>query len=156
MTPVVGIDPGGTNTGIVVREGDRLWFASTLHRALRPLPEYIADVLRVVDEAQHRPGLPIAVEDVTPPTGFRNGQRAPIDPASLIGTAAVLGAVLARYPDAVVVPPGGHGSGPAGAYPPELIGPREGKALTGRLRHCRSAWDVAGAARLVARIGAAS
>jgi len=70
----------------------------------------------------------------------------------------VLGAVLNEVPlhDAVerlvVVPPGRNGSGPMAAYPAKLR-PKAGKGR-GRdnLRHERSAWDVAGAARMIVRI----
>jgi len=47
----------------------------------------------------------------------------------------------------VLVPPNNHGGLGRAAYPAELIGKREGAALTGRLRHCRAAWDVAMSAR---------
>jgi len=59
----------------------------------------------------------------------------------------VLGAVLYAHPDAIIVAPGGHGSAPLTTYPAALVGDRE-VVGTGKRRHLRSAWDIAGVATI--------
>jgi hypothetical protein len=67
-------------------------------------------------------------------------ERRPRNMTGVLGTAIVLGSVLARWSDAVVVPPGkGHGKLHEQAYPKPLRPAGKGKDL---LRHCRSGWDV--------------
>lgn len=143
----MGVDPGGRHTGVVVRDGPRL----LLHHVIASTDvHHVLGELHVI-AAAHNVHV-VAVEGVTAPTGFKHGKREPINLAGLIGTATMFGAIVATWPDAVVVPPGGNGSGPRGAYPPELFGPREGPAATGRLRHARSAFDVAGLAHRFATV----
>lgn len=151
----LGVDPGGTWTGLVARRGEDLVEFSVLRR-----PAGQDDrtwVTRVLEETRilaslRRTGEPlvVAVESLNPPIG-RMGM---ISLAGLIGAAAVYGALLGEYPSAVTVSPGGHGSAPLGAYPLALRGARE-KTGTGRWRHARSAWDVAGAGVFLVRMGAA-
>jgi hypothetical protein len=63
-----------------------------------------------------------------------------VQPIFRLGTAIVLGSVLARWSDAVVVPPGkGHGKLHEQAYPKPLRPAGKGKDL---LRHCRAGGDV--------------
>lgn len=149
-TPVViGVDPGGATTGVVARQGRELLAAVSVSSADQPrLAAYLEEVLVAVEglKATHA-GDVIAVEDTLPP----NPHLGISNPAGIIAAAQVLGAVLAMFPDAIIVRPGGHGA-PASSrlelearYPAELIGARETKG-TGALRHVRSAWDVAGAA----------
>ena len=163
---VLGVDPGGQNVGLVVRYDDTLAW----HRLLARAPgmqqsSWLATVIRELGDGISRAveaigastllrmnwSVRIAVEDVRAPGGFAGGKRAPINLSGLIDTAQVLGAILGRWPGAIVVPPGRHGQGPREAFPAELWGAREGRAGTGRLRHVRSAWDVAGAAVLMLR-----
>jgi hypothetical protein len=150
----LGVDPGGTWTGLVARRGDELVEFAVLRR-----PAGQDDrtwVSRVLEESRwlaalRATGEPmlVAVESLNPPIG-RMGM---ITLTGLIGAAAVYGAVLGEYPAAVTVAPGGHGSAPLGAYPQQLRGARE-KQGTGRWRHARSAWDVAGAAVFLAKVTA--
>jgi hypothetical protein len=145
--PVVGVDPGGTYTGVIARHGPRLLYGATVTRD-GTVPDYLVEVCATIDravDAVHRelntasPG--VAVEDLNEPTphlGLTNLK-------GLIGAAQVLGAVLCTHPDAVIVAPGGHGSAPLATYPPALVGDRE-VVGTGKARHMRSAFDVAGAA----------
>lgn len=66
----------------------------------------------------------------------------------LLDTARVIGWLdvwLAPSRTVLEVPPGRHGSGPLAAYPAELVGPRE-RSGSGKMRHVRSAFDVAHAA----------
>lgn len=159
---VIGVDPGGRWTGLVVRDlalagHDQLVALQVYERprgAGRAVPgaDYLTAVLEWI-ASWFVDGAMVAIEEATAPTGFRDGERAPITPGSLIGLGAVYGAVVGRYPNTVVVPPGGLGQGPLRAYPPALVGSRETTGSGGRLRHARSAWDVAGAARSISRRG---
>jgi len=168
--PWVGIDPGSVSTGIVVRHGNRLLWHTVVHReadedVVRGVgvgPEYIALVLSHVRIGweSHYSGVggyipSIAVEGVVRPNPHvnRKNGNAVIDPGPAIGTGMVLGAILALYPRAVIVPPGGNGAGMLATYPHALITPGEMRrglnrpaGDTAAVRHCRSAWDVAGQA----------
>jgi hypothetical protein len=153
--PVVGIDPGGTTSGVVARHGNNVHYAATVHRD-STLVDYLTEIGDTIDKATHaltcaltdnpiRTPL-IAIEDLNEPTphlGITNLR-------GLLGTARVLGAIIQRHPAAIIVPPGRHGSAPLNTYPPVLIGPRERRG-TGNARHARSAYDVAGYAALTAR-----
>lgn len=162
MTPVmIGVDPGGRQTGLVVRYGNACLAADLITRdgpEVFPGPDYLAEVVEaigglVVYASQDLPELAgagwprIAVEGVVHP----NGHVRMINAAGLLGTATVLGAVLAHFPAALVVPPAGNGAGPRSAYPAALWPPTE-KRGTGRRRHLRSAWDIAEAGAFLARL----
>jgi hypothetical protein len=143
---VTGVDPGGRNVGITARRDAELVDFSVLERkGVAEIPdadwieEVCGQVLLFVDAFNGA----VAVEGVRPPTGFKFGRRDPINFPGLIGTSMVLGAVLAMVPKAIVVPPAQHGLAPLETYPDRLVGDRE-KVGAGRLRHARSAWDVAG------------
>lgn len=140
--PVVGVDPGGRTTGIVRRTGRRVDEYDLVDRGDDSMPVYIGRVLAAVARvATGRTPKPLlAVEDVVPPSGHIRIANV----AGLLDTAQVLGGVLARWPNAVVVRPAGHGSHLLAVYPSELVGRNEPKGA-GRLRHCRSAYDIAGA-----------
>jgi hypothetical protein len=150
---VVGVDPGGSDTGIVLRAADKLLAFDVVSRRAAAgevraeLPDG-AYLCRVVDtvvrfSALTRGSTIVTIEGIKKPTGFAGGKRAPMNPMGLIATGMTLGAVLAAYPEALVVPPGGNGSLPIPAYPSALR-PTSGRgAGADRLRHARSAWDVA-------------
>jgi hypothetical protein len=154
--PIVGVDPGGAQTGIVVRaEGLHRWMLVT---RTTPFDDYLREVtegvlelknhgrLLLVDDDLHDFRDPVvAVEDINDPTP----QMGVTSVRGLIDTAQVLGALAVRF-TILRVPPGGHGSGPLTAYPQGLRGEQE-KIGTGKLRHCRSAWDIAGTARTLIR-----
>jgi hypothetical protein len=152
VTPVVlGVDPGGKSSGFVLRRGST-YLAHDVVTAKGPaggMPaiEYLWRVADVFENLLADADL-VAMETVTPPRGFKNGRRDAIQPGSLIGVSAVAGYLLAHCPEAILVSPAGNGSRPLSTYPPQLIGARESAKGTGILRHARSAWDVAGAARL--------
>ncbi len=147
---ILAVDPGARGTGIVVRRGDQHFAHALIERVGRDaLPD--AAYLRQVNEAIRRlhgyePDL-VAVEDLHEP----NPHVRMTDVLGALGAAMVLGAILDRWPRAVRVPPGRHGSGPLLAYPVELRGLRERKG-TGARRHLRSAWDVAGMAAIMVRV----
>ena len=139
LWPVLGVDPGGQSTGLVLRDRDELRHGEVVKRGDRDMAPYMLDVISAMS-AFTVPAL-VAVEDVNEPSPHMGM----VALRGLLDTAQVLGAVLSQWPHAVVVPPGGHGKGPLAAYPAELVGARE-RSGAGRLRHARSAWDLAGAA----------
>lgn len=164
MTPVVlGVDPGGRQTGLVVRYGSACLAADLVTRdgpETFPGADYLAEVVEAIGgllvyASQDLPELAgagwplVAVEGVVHP----NGHVRMINAAGLLGTATVLGAVLAHFPAALVVPPAGNGAGPRSAYPAALWPPTE-KRGAGRCRHLRSAWDIAEAGAFLARLEA--
>jgi hypothetical protein len=166
--PWVGVDPGGSYTGVVVRHGDRL-----LHHQLVVRTEdedvirgvgvgarYLADVLQAIVTA--RCSVPVdqhqlvqfAVEGVVPPSPhmkLADGRARRTNPGPTIGTGMVLGAILGAWPNAVIVPPNNHGHGMLGSYPEPLVTAAEARRGLRRqagdssdIRHCRAAWDCAG------------
>lgn len=135
---VCGIDPGGRETGIIWRRGNELveWSCYDRHRGESDV-DYVAALPWGDGPAS---GL-VAVEGVVAP----NGHMGQINVGGLLGTAVMLGAVLAYCTASavpcVVVPPAGHGSGPGSAYP-EALRAKPGGADHDLMRHCRSAWDI--------------
>jgi hypothetical protein len=165
---IVAVDPGGTSTGYVTRDlrvGDRVPSYGVIGRLPgQPLSDYADHVARTVDElaqvaacdACEASGdneqvldlVHVAAEGISPPSPHLGL----IAVRGLLETAVVLGAVIGRIPDVVIVDPAEHGKGPRNAYPPSLWGRNESEKGTGRLRHCRSAWDIAGAVKTLIRI----
>lgn len=152
---VVGVDPGGRNTGVVARRADQLlWAALERRQDSGPLPgqDYLADVIRTVERALEvgaeltTGDVILCAEEVSAP----NPHLGLTNTTGVIGTAITLGGLMAYFEEVLLVPTGAHGSGPKEAYPPGLWGVRE-KTGGGRFRHCRSAWDVAGAGALIVR-----
>ncbi|MDA8117175.1 MAG: hypothetical protein M0000_07400 [Actinomycetota bacterium] len=144
---VLGVDPGMRETGLVVRDGDVPVAACLMVRARgQSRGEYIEEVLAAIEayleerRRTHGEELEIAVEDMTPPTPHMGT----IAVAGILEGGVLLGAIIGRYPQARLVSPGHHGSAPLAAYPEALCAPGE-KRGRGQLRHCRSAYDVAGA-----------
>lgn len=165
---VIGIDPGAradsSGTGIVVLDGHQLLHHTVVradgphrHDRVAVVERHVVDVIEALAEAGHVAGdRPlVAVENVNAPGGFAKGRRAPIDPHHLLVTAAVAGVActwaLVCGHVLQLVPPGEHGQAPLQTYPPQLVGPRETTGTTGRLRHARSAFDIALAGRRLHR-----
>lgn len=149
---MLGIDPGGKYTGVIVRAGDEVLGVRVVTRSgSGDLPDtrYIHEVLdEITSHVELVDG--IAVEGLVVPKGRDpGGNETHMNVAGLIGVGMVFGAVLARWPRAVVVPPGGHGSLPEVAYP--LVIRKRAKNLGGPSSHARSAYDVAGVGRLLMR-----
>lgn len=150
-TLIVGVDPGGKTTGVIARQRQELLVAELVVNDDAPEVSagYLREVLTVLDSLvvrarQRKLSLFVAVEDVIEP----NPHLGIANMRGLLATAQVLGAVRCWSEDTcdiVVVRPGGHGSAPLRSYPPALVGDREGRAGTGKLRHARSAWDIAAA-----------
>lgn len=162
----LGIDPGGVNTGVVVRDGNDVLYAATIVRPARmSIDEYARMVALHVAEVSREWNVALAgVEGVKAPVGYdRGGRKSPLMRNALQGlldASVVLGTIVTLLPDAVVVAPGGNGAGPIYAYPTCLTGRRpadlpgtSGKAGRG---HEKSAYDVAGQIRAVQHIQFAS
>lgn len=167
MTPplvVIACDPGGRQSGLVVRQGSHLVdyevLESTHPSWQLPTMDYVNDVIawiaardaQVYDELGFHPA--IAAEGLKVPEFPRDaetGQRNRVQPASVMGLTMVYTGVRVAFPEAIEVPPGGHGLAPFSTYPPELVGPRERRG-GGVRRHLRAAWDIAGQARLALAI----
>lgn len=162
MTATIGIDPGSRTTAIILIDNKQKPVKLSLVKndgELLPVPaDYIQGAINELrDYVTQNPDATIAVEGITRPnwhlaTEHKRGSAA--NPTGLLGTAMLLGAIISHYPDAVIIPPNKNGSKPLVAYPDELISPHEKKhpdwktrVGTGKLRHARSAYDVAVAAR---------
>ena len=113
----------------------------------------------------HAIGGGLAIEGVRKPNTHHKGEKRLNDPIYVMALAATWGALLARFPSAVTVPPGGNGSGLLATYPADLVTPSERRAKGGLMRqagttslisHARSAWDVAGYAAHLARLRGAA
>lgn len=147
--PVVGVDPGGRFTGIVARAGDvAVWAAVVTRDADGDMARYLDEVEEAMLDAVHHHGVDasrvqVAVEGLVAPSPHMGM----VSLQGLLDTAVVLGAVMGRWDECVVVPPGDNGAGPLASYPARLVGSRE-KVGEGKARHARSAWDVAGKAGL--------
>jgi hypothetical protein len=133
-------------------------------RPIGPGPIYWGQIERALDilaDKASASGIEtkIAIEGVRAPGGFRDGKRQFAKPIDILALGATFGAIYATRPDAVIVPPGGNGSGMLSTYPADLITPAElragvhRKALSGSLvSHARSAYDVAGLAPRIRRV----
>jgi len=149
---VLGMDPGGRESGLVVRQGDALVAHAVEVRADRgrmPDGRYVRQVLArcsaLLADADVGPrddSLIVAVEGVAYWPERQQKGKAPRDQRGLYGTAMILGAILARWPRATIVKPGGNHGGLHGLAYPDAIRPPVNGAGTDRLRHARSAWDV--------------
>lgn len=168
-TVTLGIDPGGRSTGVVIRRRDELLAAAVIERH----PSNVIDdheyglalwVRQAVEETDRLLGatlevygpaaVEVAVETFRRPSPHarRTDGNSLTNVDGLLATAAVVGALTRRHGYITrLVEPGGHGSRPDGTYPLELR-PKASTTRKGppadRLRHARSAWDIAGAAIL--------
>lgn len=159
--PVLGIDPGYRYVGVVLRDGDVCLSATTLVRdqGVECPFEWAATVCAEVGVVWFRdcpPGTRMAIEGVSAPKGFKNGRRDPINPAPILFTGVVAGALSREFAahEPVIVPPGGNGSQHVTHYPPALVGARPGSLPgstngAGTRAHEQSAYDVAGKAAKV-------
>jgi hypothetical protein len=138
---ILGVHATARGTGIVRRAGSDLAGWRHLDRTTDPAG-YLTGVLGALG-ALGQPGDRIAL--VALPA-----------PAALVGNgvgygelcrALLLGALLAQPARwaPLLVGPADYGAWLLAAYPPALVGARERRGA-GRLRCCRAAWDLAGAA----------
>jgi len=166
----VACDPGGSHSGLVSLIGVDVVDVFVLDRAD---DELIVDYARRVadrlvamygrveraltrraaaDEGEVVNDTAVALEGVVPITPHAGDK--PINPTGLVYAAVVLGACAARFPNAAIVRPGRMGSNVLAAYPAQLVSDGERRRVgwemrvgTGQLRHARSAYDVAQAAK---------
>ena len=154
---VVAVDPGAKATGVVVRSSDELAYGTTAVRDRdETVEQYAAGVVNLVAGITERfvetfDGRPlVAIEAVLAPNVWNNGQRVVLHPQSVMDTCTVAGHIAgwatAQRLKVEWVRPGHNGQGFMGAYPAELRPTRGIGAGRDRLRHLRSAWDVAGTA----------
>lgn len=146
----LGVDPGGRETGLVVRHRDTLCAHSVVIRQdsltipdggyCQQVAREAVRLLRKAGTLPRDPDLVVCVEGVRYWPKGGDGKRPP-NLTGLLGTAVVLGSIVARWPAAVVVKPGvGHGSLADWVYPePIQQTGAKGKDL---MRHCRSGWDA--------------
>ena len=157
--PVIGIDPGHRETGLVVCHGPILIAHEVVTRKSYGMPdrEYLDRVVDAVTELRRR----CLVGGLRTPLVGLEGVQAPnphagmTNPTGIIGTAVVFGWVWRAFPDAIIVRPQSAGKGPLSAYPDELQPTRGDGRGRDKLRHCRSAYDIALATLNTARLGAA-
>ena len=92
----------------------------------------------------------VALEAVLAPNVWNNGDRVILHPQAVMDTCTVAGHIAGwatgQRLEVEWVRPGHNGQGFMGAYPGALRPTRGRGAGKDRLRHVRSAWDVAGAA----------
>lgn len=173
----IGIDPGARSTGVTARLDFDVVAWDVVERGadeteVGPGVDYIRAVLAgihgmyttVLDTVPALRMVRFAVEGVrrpNPHVNRRNG-KATTDPTAIIGAAMVLGAVLADRA-AIVVPPGGNGSGLLASYPHVLVTDAERRKGVNRpagqsatIRHARSAWDVSVKAERMVKLGGAA
>ena len=153
---VLGVDPGAQATGIVVRTGVELAYGTTAVRDKGETVElYALGVVHLVAGIKERfaevlDGRPlVAIEAVVAPSVWNNGERVVLHPQFVMDTCTVAGHIAgwatAQRLEVEWVRPGHNGQGFIGAYPAALRPTRGKGAGKDRLRHLRSAWDVAGA-----------
>lgn len=150
---VMGIDPGARYTGIIVRDNDEPIYSGIFVRpADMTSTNWALESVRLAVEVyeEYKP-THIALEGISDPKGFYKGQQAAINPKDIIRTGVVLGALVATWPEAIIVDPGGNGDRHESFYPDALNG-RRPKTLAGSnkgantRKHEKSAYDVAGKA----------
>lgn len=177
---IIGIDPGGKQTGVIHMDATKGAYAGHWLRERspgQPVPAYAALTAQWLYDHlwdHHNDGraVLVAIETVTPPTGFnRRGKKQPINPAGIIDVSTVFGGLVAACQLFALesttpigslvrlVEPKGNGATPdlprgraldaymRQHYPSKLLPSKNGTAYTDAMRHCRSAWDVARKAR---------
>jgi hypothetical protein len=140
---IIAVHLSGRMTGIVRRAGTELagW------RLLAADPDPFTDLKTILDHLVEllQPGDQVALVRLPSPTaltghgaGWRVLRRALLLGALLNDPLMDWAPLLARS--------AAYGTWHLSGYPTELVGPREHRG-SGRLRACRAAWDLAGAAR---------
>ena len=141
MKPVVGVDPGAKETGIVLIRRSKLLKACTITRPNGtgiPEPDYLTEIIDTIT-GYTTPDTVISAESLVAP----NPHMGLTSVTPLLAAAVVLVAILHTWPDTLLIRPNKNGSRPLSTYPPELR-PTRGKGKgTDKLRHVRSAFDVA-------------
>lgn len=159
MPTILGVDPGARETGLVVVDGDQVLAHDVVVADGKLDPQNPVDLAYLDRIRRHAETLlavagvghaldAIAIEKI----GAPNPHLGTTNAAGAIACAAVIGelhAWAAHFGDVVpvmLIDTAGHGRELLQTYPSVLVGPNEPKG-TGILRHARSAYDVALAAR---------
>ena len=146
----LGVDPGSRSSGFVVRRSGELLASSVVERPKGQSLQTFG--IRVSAEAQDllsewHPDV-AALEGLNVPNSHMGRGTAQV--RSYGETNRIIGHLEALGWAWVVIAPKGNGSAAPSSYPDALYGEREhpanGGKGTGKLRHARSAWDVAGKA----------
>lgn len=156
-TTIIAVDPGGAACGLVkltTTASDALRPAYVDHRLIEradgePIESVARRCCKAVGELVGDPETAgdwfVACEALNEP----NPRLGIIRTRGLLDTSHVIGALAVLF-HPQMVRPYKHGGMYAEWYPDELIGPREDRRkLTGKLRHCRSAYDVGCAAAAI-------
>lgn len=165
---ILGIDPGGRHTGAVICRGDVLLAHDVIVGDGRVDPkdpinsDYLLEVQSRLFALIHSDEVggvidAVAIEQLKSPSPHLGLTQV----AGALACAANIGAVFtwvatlygAPMP-VVLIDTGHHGQSDVRHYPHQLVGPRETKG-EGILRHARSAYDVALAARFYVRVAEA-
>lgn len=148
---IIGIDPGATNVGVSVRDGNDVLVSSTYVRPedMPPVTWAVHVAKRVHDDVVSKyPDALIGIEGVTVPNAYNMGKKNLMSPKYIIWTGLVVGALASQYPQAVIIRPGKNGSQELSSYPDSLKGRRpkdlEGVTEAGTRNHEKSAYDIAG------------
>lgn len=157
--PIIAIDPGGRNTGIVVRTAHDELLAWRLTRrqdnGRMPDGRYLSQVRKACTDCltaagidyRNRDGYLVGVEAVAywpeDLAKLRASGKRPRAQWGLYGTAMVLGGILTRWPGAVVVRSGRGAAKLEGWAYPEQIRPPVGGSGDDQLKDVRAAWDHA-------------
>lgn len=152
MTPsgksTIGVDPGTRETGVVSLDHRGHILAGCLI-IWEPHDTWLTHATEILDTVisyrlKHWDGLDgmVHVEDVVAPSPHLGV----IDPSPLLGVAKIIGRLVTGLErerlQYHLIRPGGHGKALLASYPKQLIGDQE-TVGTGKLRHLRSAYDVA-------------
>lgn len=170
MAPtILGVDPGARETGLVVVRGDEL-IGSDVIRAEGKLdphnpvdPVYLRALRICLEALLGRAGVghgldAVAIENVAAP----NPHLGMTNAAGIVAVGAVVGMLWSWAYDlgdpvpVMLIDTEGHGSSLLAGYPKDLQPTRGQGKGTDILRHARSAYDVALAARWYLRIERAS
>lgn len=168
-TPVLGIDPGSRWTAGVLTYGHQPvygWTLGPLGLGGQPDPTAIDDLnaigahgrylaavveaaMETVERAEKAWGsCLVAVEGIRVPASHRGGRGSRIPVRDWVIPRTTTMALLAVFPDAIVIDPRGNGSRARTDYPAELQRRRPStwgpnRARKGERSHERSAYDVA-------------
>ncbi len=152
MIWVCGVDPGSAHTAWLILGDSGPVMSRLLDRepgdSLDVWCDYLCNRL-AADLTEHGPVGVVGIEGCVAP----NPHVRISNPQPIIDTAWVAGELRRAIIDiptvgaVMIVPPGGHGKAGRIGYPAALWGKTEGDAGTGKLRHVRAAFDIAGWAR---------
>lgn len=153
---VVGVDPGGRDTGIVVINTSARSIPGMLLRhftvtnpakdLLDTSPAYLMDVnASILMAIRETDAEAVGMEGLRAPSSHIRGEKSFVRPRDVMAVALVVGSILGRsWPVGLVkIAPGGNGKTLPRTQYPEAIRMAEGGRGSDKRRHERSAFDVA-------------